>query len=110
MTSSQVKAFQLVRGAGRDIGRHSRSKSREAKSNFKHRAFENFVVESFLRRPASTRRPRTLLMLPQHHLLSLIPNRVERTIGRLREAIWTDFIPLKVDATEAGPRQMTLSE
>ena len=49
-------------------------------------------------------------MLPQHHLLSLVPNRINAAINRLREAIWTDFLPLKVEATESGPRQLSLKE
>lgn len=49
-------------------------------------------------------------MLPQHHLLSLVLNRVEGAVDRLHDAIWIDFIPLEVKATPSGPRQMTLPE
>jgi len=49
-------------------------------------------------------------MLPQHHLLGLVPNRVNMAVHRLHESIWSESIPLKVEATEAGPTQMTLTE
>jgi alpha-mannosidase len=46
-------------------------------------------------------------MLPQHHLLALVPNRVNAAINRLQGGIWTDFRPLKVEATAAGPAQLS---
>ena len=49
-------------------------------------------------------------MLPQHHLLSLVPNRIETAVDRLKQAIWIDPVPLKVEATAPGPRQITLAE
>lgn len=49
-------------------------------------------------------------MLPDHHLLSLVPNRVNAAIDRLREDIWKNFLPLKVEATQAGPRQYSWRE
>jgi alpha-mannosidase len=49
-------------------------------------------------------------MLPDHHLLSLVPNRVNAAVNRLRDKIWTDFLPLQVEATAAGPRHYSWGE
>lgn len=49
-------------------------------------------------------------MLPQHHLLSLVPNRINAAVSSLKAKTWTEIQPLKVEATEAGPRQLTLKE
>ncbi|PAW80088.1 MAG: hypothetical protein B9S32_01785 [Verrucomicrobia bacterium Tous-C9LFEB] len=49
-------------------------------------------------------------MLPTHHLPSLIPNRVQAIVKRLGDSIWTDVRPLRVEATEATPRPLPLSQ
>ena len=49
-------------------------------------------------------------MLSDHHLLSLVPNRVSAAVDRLQEMVWQDFISLPVEATASGPRQYTWKE
>lgn len=49
-------------------------------------------------------------MFSAHHLLILVPNRVKAALERLRESVWSDFSPLPVEATNAGPRQHSFAE
>ncbi|WP_269524561.1 alpha-mannosidase [Coraliomargarita parva] len=49
-------------------------------------------------------------MLPNHHLLQLIPNRIQAAINRLEAAAWTDRRPVAVEASKARPEQVTLAE
>ena len=49
-------------------------------------------------------------MLKDHHLLSLVPNRIGSAVERLFDLIWQDFLPLKVEATTYGPKQHSLAE
>lgn len=46
-------------------------------------------------------------MLPNHHLLSLVPSRIQSATLRLREEIWTDVRPVRVEATAAGVETLT---
>lgn len=49
-------------------------------------------------------------MLPPHHLPQLIPNRVFGAIERLKAMTWSDVQSVDVEATDAQPTQLTLSE
>ena len=49
-------------------------------------------------------------MLPDHHLLSLVPNRIGGAIDRLYEMVWEDFLAVPVEATQARPRHYGWSE
>lgn len=49
-------------------------------------------------------------MLPTHHLLSLVPCRVLAAVNRLRESIWTEVQPLRVEATLPTNRCLPLFE
>jgi alpha-mannosidase len=49
-------------------------------------------------------------MLPDHHLLSLVPNRIGSAVERLFDLIWEDLLPLSVEATTAGPKQHSWAE
>lgn len=49
-------------------------------------------------------------MLPAHHLLSLIPTRIQAATNRLRESIWTTIQPIRVEATASGPEVLSLSQ
>lgn len=49
-------------------------------------------------------------MLSQHSLPQLIPPRVRGAILRLQQDIWTNAVPLSVEATTALPEQRTLAQ
>lgn len=49
-------------------------------------------------------------MLPNSHLLSLVPNRVQSAVTRLQALIWTDVTPVRVEATEASHDLCSLAE
>lgn len=49
-------------------------------------------------------------MLSKHHLPQLIPNRIDAAVRRLAEAIWVGLEPIPVQATPAGPRQLSREE
>ncbi|MEM6820662.1 MAG: alpha-mannosidase, partial [Verrucomicrobiota bacterium] len=49
-------------------------------------------------------------MLPQSHLPQLIPNRVNAAVQRLAKNVWTEVEALMPEATQAQPKQVTLSE
>ena len=49
-------------------------------------------------------------MLSTHHLVQLIPLRVESGIRRLQGDIWVDMTPLDVQATAAGPALISCEE
>ena len=49
-------------------------------------------------------------MFSSHHLLSLVPNRIESAVKRLQRSIWHDSQPLPVEATAFGPEIVSLDE
>jgi alpha-mannosidase len=49
------------------------------------------------------------IMLPNHHLPQLIPNRIQSVVNRLEAAVWTDRQAVSVVASRPQPKQLTLS-
>ncbi|MGE9292881.1 MAG: alpha-mannosidase [Puniceicoccales bacterium] len=49
-------------------------------------------------------------MLPKHHLPQLIPNRIDGALRRLNGLIWENQRPVKVEASKAQPKLLSLQE